>query len=134
HPGLDVMKAYTGGRGGELTPGGAAWFIGAGGPLGQMHLSRALTLATPPRQIVATQNTGPRLEDLRQRFEPLARSRGVNLTLLDPKALEPEAMDDALRRAAPDGFTDIACIVPNAVVVEESQRYLAENGGYDIFA
>jgi L-sorbose 1-phosphate reductase len=121
-PGLDVMEAYAWKRGAELVPGGAAWFIGAGGPLGQMHLSRALTLPTPPRQIVATQNTGPRLEDLRQRFEPLARSRGVELTLLDPKAL------------GPGGFTDIACIVPNVEVVEHSQRYLAPNGGYDIFA
>lgn len=133
-PGLDVMQAYAWKRTAELMPGGTAWFIGAGGPLGQMHLSRALTLPTPPRHIVATQNTGPRLEDLRQRFEPLARARGVELTLLDPKALGPEAMDRALRSAAPGGFTDIACIVPNVEVVEESQRYLAENGGYDIFA
>jgi L-sorbose 1-phosphate reductase len=134
HPGLDVMEAYAWKRSAELVPGGQAWFIGAGGPLGQMHLSRALTLPTPPSRIVATQNTGARLEDLRQRFEPLARSRGVELTLLDPKAMGPEALDEALRAAAPGGFTDIACIVPNVEVVEESQRHLGPSGGYDIFA
>jgi threonine dehydrogenase-like Zn-dependent dehydrogenase len=133
-PDLDVMAAYSWPRSAELLPGGQAWFIGAGGPLGQMHLSRALTLTTPPRTIVATQNTGPRLEDLRQRFEPLARSRGVDLMLLDPKAMEPGALEQALRDVANAGFSDVICIVPNVGVVEQSHRHLGTGGGYDIFA
>ena len=40
-----------------------------------------------PRKIVATQNTGPRLEDLRERFTRLAVERGVELVLLNPKDL-----------------------------------------------
>src|SRR5205823_2736537 len=95
-PGLDVMAAYARSRSAALHPAGRAWFIGAGGPLGQMHLYRALTLPEPPREIVVTQNTGPRLDDLRERFEPLARSRGVSLVLLDPKALGPEALEERL--------------------------------------
>jgi D-arabinose 1-dehydrogenase-like Zn-dependent alcohol dehydrogenase len=130
-PGLDVIAAYSRGRDAELVPGGKVWFIGAGGPLGQMHLSRALTLPAPPRQIVATQNTGPRLEDLRQRFEPLARSRGVELTLLDPKALGPREMEQALGGA---DFSDIVCIVPNSTVVAEAQSYLGPDGGFNLFA
>ncbi len=141
HPDLDVMSAYLGSRGAELVPGGRAWFIGAGGPLGQMHLTRALTLAAPPRHIVATQNTGPRLDDLRHRFEPLARARGVELTLLDPKVLDAEALERSLQDSdghsdprEPSGFSDIICIVPNAGVVQESQRHLAKDGGYNLFA
>jgi threonine dehydrogenase-like Zn-dependent dehydrogenase len=129
-PGLDAMAAYRRSRGGELVAGGRAWFIGAGGPLGQMHLTRALTLPSPPAEVIATQNSGPRLEDLRRRFEPLARRRGVRLTLLDPKELGPEALEGALGGE----FTDIICIVPNASVVEQSQRHLGQNGGYNLFA
>jgi threonine dehydrogenase-like Zn-dependent dehydrogenase len=133
-PGLDVMRAYSWSRQAELAPGGAAWFIGAGGPLGQMHLSRTLTLPDPPRRVVATQNGGPRLEDLRQRFEPLARSRGIQLSLLDPKALGPTALDEALAEASRGGFDDIVCIVPSAAVVEQAQQHLAGNGGFNLFA
>jgi threonine dehydrogenase-like Zn-dependent dehydrogenase len=159
-PGWDVMVAYQSGRDAELVPGGSAWFIGAGGPLGQMHLYRTLTLPSPPRQIVATQNTGPRLEDLRQRFEPLATHRGVALILIDPKALAPEALAAALHSGlqapAPEelppasqpltehrtpntdhrspGFTDIIDVVPSATVVEQAQHHLGEGGGFNLFA
>ncbi len=129
-PGLDVMEAYRGSRSAELVPGGRAWFIGAGGPLGQMHLYRAFTRPTPPREMIVTQNTGPRLEDLRRRFDPLARQYGVTLTLIDPRSLSPDELD--LRLGA--GFDDIICIVPNARVVQDAQRHLGPGGGFNLFA
>lgn len=129
-PGLDMMAAYSGTRSAELVPGGRAWYIGAGGPLGQMHLYRAFTRPAPPREIVVTQNTGPRLEDLRLRFEPLARQLGVELTLLDPRSMSPEALDQRLG----SGYDDIVCIVPNAAVVEDAQRHLGPGGGFNLFA
>jgi L-sorbose 1-phosphate reductase len=132
--GLEVMKAYGWSRHAELAPGGAACFIGAGGPMGQMHLSRALTLSNPPRRVVATQNSGPRLEDLRQRFESLARSRGISFTLLDPKTLAPAALEEELAKASGGGFDDIVCIVPSAAVVEQAQGHLGKYGGFNLFA
>jgi threonine dehydrogenase-like Zn-dependent dehydrogenase len=129
-PAMDLAQAYQSGRSAELTPGGRAWFIGAGGPLGQMHLTRALTLPAPPREIVVTQNAGPRLVDLRERFEGLARSRGVSLTLLDPKSLGAAELGESLS----SGFSDIICIVPSAAVVEEAQRHLGAGGGFNLFA
>jgi D-arabinose 1-dehydrogenase-like Zn-dependent alcohol dehydrogenase len=129
-PGLAVMSAYAAVRSAELVPRGRAWFIGAGGPLGQMHLYRALTLPEPPREIVVTQNTGPRLDDLRQRFGLLARQRDVTLTILDPRSLSGEELDERLTA----GFDDIICIVPSGAVVEHAQRHLGPGGGFNLFA
>jgi len=48
-----VMDAYRGTRGTEITPGGKLWLIGAGGPMGQMHLQRAVEMPNGPSIIVA---------------------------------------------------------------------------------
>jgi hypothetical protein len=132
--GEEIGSAYQGRESTELTAGGVAWFIGAGGPMGQMHLQRALDLPSPPRKIVATQNTGPRLEDLRERFTGLAAQRGVELTLLNPKELSAEALTNALRAESDGGFDDIVCMVPNVSVLEASQELLRPGGGLNIFA
>ncbi|MFY7951326.1 MAG: alcohol dehydrogenase catalytic domain-containing protein, partial [Armatimonadaceae bacterium] len=38
----------------ELKADGTVWMVGAGGPMGQMHVQRALALPNPPRRIVVT--------------------------------------------------------------------------------
>lgn len=130
----DIAAAYQARPSTELTPGGVAWFIGAGGPMGQMHLQRALDLPARPRKIVATQNTGPRLEDLRERFTHLAAERGVELVLLNPKEISPAALEAALQSQSDGGFDDIVCMVPNVAVLESAQGMLREGGGLNIFA
>jgi threonine dehydrogenase-like Zn-dependent dehydrogenase len=141
-----------------LTPGGIAWFIGAGGPMGQMHLQRAIGLPHPPRKIVATQNTGPRFEDLRERFAALAQQRGIELVLLNPREMTEERLDARLREAgeprhpsaaspalgvpwvpgrAADsggGFNDIVCLVPSLPTLERAGEFLAPGGGVNLFA
>jgi threonine dehydrogenase-like Zn-dependent dehydrogenase len=118
----------------ELTPGGTAWFIGAGGPLGQMHLQRALSLAKPPRNIIVTQHGGPRLEDLRQRFAALAESRGVEFVLLDSRALSEGVYDAVRAQTGGLGCDDICVVIPNAQVAARAFELLAPGGGMDIFA
>jgi len=134
---------YTGARAGnvydwprstELTPGGVAWFIGAGGPLGQMHVQRALSLPHPPGTIFLSQNGGPRLEDLERRFSRLAAERGVKLVLLDPRVLGDGIYDVVREATGGRGCDDICVIIPNAQVVERAFEVLAPGGGLDVFA
>jgi len=51
--GPDIARAY-GDRPvrSRLEPGGRAWFIGAGGPIGRMHVQRAIQIADGPAIIV----------------------------------------------------------------------------------
>jgi threonine dehydrogenase-like Zn-dependent dehydrogenase len=131
----DVGRAYARTRDAELTPGGVAWFIGAGGPMGQMHLQRALSLTQPPRKIVATQNTGPRHRDLLERFAEPARKRGVELTVLNPKEMAEDALYDQLRKETDStGFDDIVCLVPSIPTLERASELLAYGGGVNLFA
>jgi L-sorbose 1-phosphate reductase len=53
-PTNNPQDAYFETRSSDLLAGGVAWFIGAGGPMGQMHVQRAVQHAYPPRRIVAT--------------------------------------------------------------------------------
>ncbi|HEX6033456.1 MAG TPA: alcohol dehydrogenase catalytic domain-containing protein, partial [Anaerolineales bacterium] len=55
----------------ELRPGGSTVFIGAGGPMGQMHVQRALELPEGPKLVIATEISDERLETLREMFTPL---------------------------------------------------------------
>jgi threonine dehydrogenase-like Zn-dependent dehydrogenase len=134
YTGTPAGDAYDWGRTTELTPGGIAWFIGAGGPLGQMHLQRALSVPQPPAKIIASQKGGPRLEDLRRRFGGLAERRGVEFVVLDAKELGENVYGRVLDETGGRGCDDICVVIPSAEVVERAFELLAPGGGLDIFA
>src|SRR5437588_10698420 len=53
-PGPDVSASYGENRNrAELRPGGVALFVGAAGPMGQMHLERALKMPNGPATLIA---------------------------------------------------------------------------------
>lgn len=125
---------YLWDRGTELRAGGTAWFIGAGGPLGQMHVQRALSLPQPPRRIICSQNGGPRLEELARRFSAPAARAGVELVLLDSKELGDAIYEHVRELTGGIGCDDIVVIIPNAQVVEHAFAQLAPGGGLNVFA
>jgi threonine dehydrogenase-like Zn-dependent dehydrogenase len=126
----DVKAAYAANRRSEVKGGGAAWFLGAAGPMGQMHVQRALQRPDPPARLVGTDRDPARLESLRSRFARLAEEKNVELVLFNP--------DDAgapdLQALAPHGFDDIVVLVPAPALIEQAMPYLAENGVLNIFA
>ena len=75
--GPDIAAAYGEARNrADLHPGGTAVFVGAGGPMGQMHVQRAIELEEGPKLIVATEVNEHRLAVLGERFGPLAEQLG----------------------------------------------------------
>jgi threonine dehydrogenase-like Zn-dependent dehydrogenase len=131
----DAERPYMERRTADLVAGGIAWFIGAGGPMGQMHVQRAVQHPRPPRRIVATDVDSERLQSVVDRFGADAAARGVELVTLNPKDLGADAFDAALRRASEGrGFDDIVCMVPVAAIVEHAAGFLAEGGWCNIFA
>ncbi len=119
-------EAYTSNTRPELLPGGAAWFVGAGGPMGQMHVQRAIMLDTPPKTIVVTDVSDDRLGRIQTRFGKIMDAKGITLHLVNPK----EGGDPS--RFGP--YDDIVSMVPVASVIEESIPLLAPGGVYNIFA
>jgi NADPH:quinone reductase-like Zn-dependent oxidoreductase len=113
----------------ELLPGGTVWFVGAAGPMGQMHVQRALQLPNPPKRIVGTDRHDNRLDALKSRFGKLAEERGVELLLFNVRKTEPD-----FNALAPNGFDDIIVNVPSIEAIEQGFPLLAENGILNVFA
>lgn len=119
----------------ELLPGGTCWIVGGGGPMGQMHVQRAVQHPQPPALLVATDVDAVRLEAVRERFATTAEQRGIRFVVLNPKEMDPEAFHQRLLELTDGkGFTDIVNMVPAAEVVADSARLLADGGVYNIFA
>jgi threonine dehydrogenase-like Zn-dependent dehydrogenase len=70
---------------GEVRPNDSVLVVGAGGPMGQMHVIRDVCLAIPGVSVIGTDMDDPRLEALRKKAEPLALANGVPLRLVNPK-------------------------------------------------
>jgi len=129
-----VADAYGGNPRVDLVEGGRTWVVGAGGPMGQMHVQRALELRAAPRVVVASDIDAARLGTIPERYGDTAQERGIELICLNPKDLGPDVFDAELRRIAPEGFDDVLVLAPAAALVSASAPYLRRDGVMNIFA
>jgi len=128
----DAAAAYTRNRRGDLKAQGTIWFIGAGGPMGQMHVQRAIMHDNPPKKIVVTDVSDDRLARIHERFGGKAAERGIEIVSLNPDSLGVEGYAAALKENGP--FEDIVCLVPAPALIVQTAPYLAESGVYNVFA
>jgi len=116
----------------ELTPGGRAWFVGAGGPMGRMHVQRALQLTEGPKTILCTDISDFRLDDLCTTFSDDAREQGVEFICLNPT--KKDEYTAAMARFREQGFDDVVVLAPVPAVISDAATYLAPKGVMNIFA
>jgi threonine dehydrogenase-like Zn-dependent dehydrogenase len=64
---------------GELRPRDKVAVVGAGGPMGQMHVIRAICSGVPGIEVVCTDVDDARLDSLARKAAPLAKTNGVAL-------------------------------------------------------
>ena len=118
----------------ELFAGGHCWILGGGGPLGRMHLQRALEMADGPKKILTTNRGLQRLNAVEEDFGGLARKKDVALETISPSE-HAQRYNQYLRKAMGEGgFQDIAVMAANAAVVEDAVQYLSKNGVLNLFA
>ena len=118
----------------ELRPAGTLVVIGAGGPMGQMHVQRAIELSNGPQTIIASEVNVARLAALSSRFSPLAERHGKRLVAVDVSEDE-QALDFAARRlAGGGGIDDVVVCVPTANAISAAARLLKPDGMLVIFA
>jgi len=121
----------------ELAPGGRAAFLGAAGPMGQMHVQRALQAGDGPALVVATDLVPERLAVLGRRFERLiaARRGHTDVALRTPEGQTPEAFNaDLVALTGGAGFDDIVVLAPSAGVIAGAVPMLAPRGVMNVFA
>jgi len=130
--GPDIARAYSDYPiQSELKLGGKTWFVGAGGPMGQMHAQRAIRLENGPRTILCTARTFSRLQTLEESFGPEAGAKNINFTCL---SLSSEGYADRVAEIAGDGFDDIIVLAPSTTAIAEAAEYLAPGGVMNVFA
>jgi L-sorbose 1-phosphate reductase len=132
-PDADIAKAYSKYPvRSTLKPAGRAWFVGAGGPMGRMHVQRAIQIADSPATIVCTDVSDLRLDDLCQSFGAEADAKGIEFVCLNP--LHKEDYQAGLAKFLDTGFDDIIVLAPIPSIVSEASEYLAPQGVMNIFA
>lgn len=118
----------------ELAKKGTAVFVGSGGPMGQMHVQRAIELPDGPVKIIATEVSDLRLDALKERFGPLAKSRGVELHTYNPLTAKVSLYDFVMELTGGAGADDVVVSVPNADVMKESDTFMNRSGMMVFFA
>jgi threonine dehydrogenase-like Zn-dependent dehydrogenase len=126
----DLAAAYQPAVRSNLKPGGKAWFIGAGGPMGRMHVQRAIEFNDPPGTIVCTDVSDMRLGELCDAFSAQAEAKGIKWLCLNPM----NKAEYAAKMAEIGEFDDIVVLAPVAAIIAEAGDHLAKDGLMNIFA
>ena len=115
-----------------LIKGGVALFVGAGGPMGRMHVQHAIESEDHPAVIVCSDVSTLRLGDLEETFGEEARAKGITWLCVNP--MEKETYDQVMQPYSADGFDDIVMLAPIPAVIAGSAPMLAEGGVMNVFA
>ncbi|HEU0291092.1 MAG TPA: alcohol dehydrogenase catalytic domain-containing protein [Anaerolineales bacterium] len=118
----------------ELRAGGVAVFIGAGGPMGQMHVQRALELPDGPKLVIATEISDERLQTLNDMFSPLAEKHHRTILFFNPNAAKESFHDFVMRATNGQGADDVVVSVPVAKLMEEGDTVMKPDGMLVLFA
>jgi L-sorbose 1-phosphate reductase len=133
--GTDISAAYGTVRNrAELRPGGITVVVGAAGPMGQMHVERAVAMANGPRLVVGVDLDADRLAAAEGKLAPLAAARGRELRIerLGP---EPGALERLVGSLTDGrGADDVVITAPAAAAVGSGAAAMAPDGMLVLFA
>jgi threonine dehydrogenase-like Zn-dependent dehydrogenase len=133
--GLDIEAAYQ-----QTLPRvslkakGKTWILGAGGPMGRLHLQRAIESANGPDLIVASEVTGSRYQALIDFFVPFAKKNQKKLLIVNSELDKAGYMKVMEGIKHDGGFDDIQIMVAVPAVVAESTEYAGKGAVVDLFA
>ncbi|MCB1759637.1 MAG: alcohol dehydrogenase catalytic domain-containing protein [Gammaproteobacteria bacterium] len=133
--GEDIAASYGEARNRcDLRPGGTAVFVGAGGPMGQMHAQRAIELPDGPKLVIVSDINERRLQEMESRFTPLAEANGCKVLIFNPLSADVSFHDFVLQANGGKGADDVVVCVPNAGLMEESATFMNADGMLVLFA
>lgn len=133
--GIDIAASYGEARNRcELRPGGSTVFIGAGGPMGQMHVQRALELPDGPKLVIATEISDERLQTLSDMFTPLAEKNARRLLFFNPNTSKQSFHDFVMEATNNEGVDDVVVSVPVATLMEQGDTVMKPDGMLVLFA
>jgi len=139
--------AYIGGRGPDIAASygearnrcdlrseGTTVFVGAGGPMGLMHVQRAIQQPGGPRRIVATEVSDERLKALEDRLGHLAQSNDCELITFNSQTADQSLRDFVMGLTDNRGADDVVVSVPISDVMAEADTAMNPDGMLVFFA
>jgi threonine dehydrogenase-like Zn-dependent dehydrogenase len=133
--GPDVAAGYGETRNrAELLPGGVTVVVGAAGPMGQMHVERALLMPGGPRLVVGVDLDADRMAAARERLEPVAVAAGRPLALHTLGRDGPTLADAVAEHTGTRGADDVVITAPVAQAVIDGAAVMAPDGMLVLFA
>lgn len=115
---LDIGASYGEKRNHcELTAGRTTVFVGAGGPMGQMHVQRAIELPNGPSRVIVTEVSDLRMAALKERFGPLAASNNCELLPFNPQTSKQTLREFVMEITGGQGAEDVVVSIPIAEVM-----------------
>lgn len=132
--GPDIAASYGAERNRcELSMGGVCVVVGAG-PMGQMHVQRALEMADGPATVISSDLDPDRLAALDRAQQPLARASGRRLLTVN-SSLDVDGVERAVEVASGGtGADDVIVTVPSVPVMADAARLLGDGGMLVLFA
>lgn len=110
---------------GEIRDHDSILIIGAGGPMGQMHVIRDLCSGKKGLTVVASDFDDPRLAMLARKAEPFAKANGAKFDTLNPQKDSSPAAGK---------YSYIVVMAPVAPLVAQALKDIKPNGIVNIFA
>ena len=130
----DIAASYGESRNrADLLDDGTLVVVGAGGPMGQMHVQRAIEMDGGPKRIIASDVDENRLSELEKFTKPIA-AKNKEILFFNPKAAEQPL--EAFLKDHNDGqlADDVVVCVPSGPLMQASFGLLAPNGMFVLFA
>jgi L-sorbose 1-phosphate reductase len=133
--GPDIAASYGEKRNrSDLLDGGTLIVVGAGGPMGQMHIQRAIEMTGGPKRIIASDVNQDRLSELEKFTQPIAKRNEKEILFFNPSN-SGQSLLDFLKEVNKDQLADdIVVCVPSGPLMESSFKLLAPNGMLVLFA
>ena len=133
--GPDIAASYGEARNRcDLRSKGTTVFVGAGGPMGLMHIQRAIQQSDGPSKIVATEVSDERLKSLEDRLAHLAESNDCELLTFNSQTAEQSLHDFVMGITDDKGADDVVVSVPIAGVMAEADTLMGPDGMLVFFA
>jgi len=133
--GKNVKEPYTENLDYQIK-GDAVLLLGAGGPMGQMHVQLALEKKPSPELVVATDIAEERLDTLRDKFDTIAKEKGINFQVINPRTFKDssEYRKKILNLNNGKLYDYVVCLAAIPSVIEDSSTYLGKKAILNIFA
>ncbi|WP_022940423.1 alcohol dehydrogenase catalytic domain-containing protein [Psychromonas hadalis] len=133
--GADITDSYGEARNRcDLRKGGFSVFVGAGGPMGQMHVQRAIELKNGPSQVIVTDINDQRLAEIESRFASLTAKNNCELITYNPINNSVSLPEFVHAKNNGQGADDVVVCVPNADIMAEASSFMKDDGMLVCFA